>query len=108
MHQYNCYVDVLFFELSCGTVVFADILILLTYLLQTFSILAEEGTTFDFRGIRLDWFRLQAYATSNRTGLNLKKNRELAALINQIVFHTKMVDYLDEMLIETSDLSIFW
>ncbi|KAG7154973.1 Membrane-associated protein Hem-like [Homarus americanus] len=67
----------------------------------------EEGTSFDFRGIRLDWFRLQAYATGNRAGLNLKNNRELAALINQIVFHTKMVDYLDEMLIETSDLSIF-
>lgn len=69
---------------------------------------AEEGTTFDFRGIRLDWFRLQAFSTANRPGLNLKVSRELAALINQIIFHTKMVDYLDEMLIETSDLSIFW
>ncbi|XP_045128198.1 membrane-associated protein Hem-like isoform X1 [Portunus trituberculatus] len=68
---------------------------------------AEEGTPFDFRGIRLDWFRLQAYSTSNRPGLNLKDKRELAALINQIIFHTKVVDYLDEMLIETSDLSIF-
>lgn len=71
------------------------------------SVKQEEGTSFDFRGIRLDWFRLQAYSTSNRPGLNLKDKRELAALINQIIFHTKMVDYLDEMLIETSDLSIF-
>ncbi|XP_063868003.1 membrane-associated protein Hem-like isoform X2 [Scylla paramamosain] len=71
------------------------------------SVKQEEGTPFDFRGIRLDWFRLQAYSTSNRPGLNLKDKRELAALINQIIFHTKVVDYLDEMLIETSDLSIF-
>lgn len=68
----------------------------------------EEGTPFDFRGIRLDWFRLQAYSTSNRPGLNLREKRELPSLINQIMFRTKMVDYLDEMLIETSDLSIFW
>ncbi|XP_068207271.1 membrane-associated protein Hem isoform X2 [Palaemon carinicauda] len=71
------------------------------------SVKQEEGLAFDFRGIRLDWFRLQAYTTANRTGLRLRENRELSALINQIVFHTKMVDYLDEMLIETSDLSIF-
>ncbi|XP_047497315.1 membrane-associated protein Hem-like isoform X1 [Penaeus chinensis] len=71
------------------------------------SVKQEEGATFDFRGIRLDWFRLQAYSTSNRSGLHLKDHRELTALINQIVFHTKMVDFLDEMLIETSDLSIF-
>ncbi|CAL4093232.1 unnamed protein product, partial [Meganyctiphanes norvegica] len=67
----------------------------------------EEGIVFDFRGIRMDWFRLQAYSTANRSGLHLRENRELAALINQIVFHTKMVDYLDEMLVDTSDLSIF-
>ncbi|XP_050734485.1 membrane-associated protein Hem-like isoform X2 [Eriocheir sinensis] len=71
------------------------------------SVKQEEGTPFDFRGIRLDWFRLQAYSTSNRPGLNLMEKRELPSLINQIIFRTKMVDYLDEMLIETSDLSIF-
>lgn len=68
----------------------------------------EEGTPFDFRGIRLDWFRLQSYSSSIRPGLNLMERRELPSLINQIIFRTKMVDYLDEMLIETSDLSIFW
>ena len=72
------------------------------------SISVEEGVPFDFRGLRLDWFRLQVYSTSSRGGLQLRENRELATLLNQIVFHTKMVDYLDEMLSETSDLSIFW
>lgn len=28
--------------------------------------------------------------------------------MNTIIFHTKMVDSLVEMLVETSDLSIFW
>lgn len=29
-------------------------------------------------------------------------------MMNTIIFHTKMVDSLVEMLAETSDLSIFW
>ncbi|RWS27679.1 membrane-associated protein Hem-like protein, partial [Leptotrombidium deliense] len=67
----------------------------------------ENNEIFDFRGTRLDWFRLQAYCSVNRYPLNLFDNRELPILMNMIVFHTKMVDYLDEMLIETSDLSVF-
>ena len=71
----------------------------------------EEGCPFDFRGLRLDWLRLQVYC-SGGTGdsggsFNLRDHLELAALLNQIVFHTKMVDYLDDILLETSDLSIF-
>lgn len=68
----------------------------------------EEGTSFDFRGIRLDWFRLQVYSNSSKHGLKLKENRELATLLNQVTFHTMMVDNLDEILTETSDLSLFW
>lgn len=29
-------------------------------------------------------------------------------MMNTIIFHTKMVDSLVEMLVETSDLSVFW
>ncbi|XP_077986054.1 nck-associated protein 1-like [Glandiceps talaboti] len=67
----------------------------------------EEGDLFDFRGLRLDWFRLQAYTSVNRAALVLREHPELARTLNTICFHTKMVDYLDEMLVETSDLSIF-
>lgn len=74
----------------------------------------EDGCTFDFAGLRMDWFRLQVYCSKNSldtggpsAGIDLKKQREFAALLNQLVFHTKMVDNLDEMLLETSDLSIF-
>lgn len=68
----------------------------------------ENNELFDFRGLRLDWFRLQAYTSVSRYPMHLFDHRDLAVLLNMIIFHSKMVDYLDEMIIETSDLSIFW
>uniref|UniRef100_A0A0A9YNG5 Membrane-associated protein Hem n=5 Tax=Lygus hesperus TaxID=30085 RepID=A0A0A9YNG5_LYGHE len=67
----------------------------------------EDNEIFDFQGLRIDWFRLQASTSVAKSPLPLVEKRELASLIDTIVFHTKMVDYLDEILIETSDLSIF-
>ncbi|KAK3916021.1 Membrane-associated protein Hem [Frankliniella fusca] len=67
----------------------------------------EDNELMDFRPLRLDWFRLQAYTSVGKSSLSLAENRELAALIDTVVFHTKMVDYLDEVLVEASDLSIF-
>ncbi|XP_017304740.1 membrane-associated protein Hem-like, partial [Diaphorina citri] len=67
----------------------------------------EDNEVFDFRALRLDWFRLQAYTSVGKASLNLAEHKELASLIDTIGFHTKMVDYLDELLVETSDLSIF-
>nr|CAD7262547.1 unnamed protein product [Timema shepardi] len=67
----------------------------------------EENELFDFRAIRLDWFRLQAYTSVSKSPLVLAENRDLASLIDTIVFHTKMIDYLDEILVETSDFKIF-
>ena len=62
----------------------------------------------DFRGFRLDWFRLQAYTSTSKAVLSLSDNAELARTMNTIIFHTIMVDALDEIVNETSDLSIFW
>ncbi|XP_074604970.1 nck associated protein 1 Hem isoform X2 [Brevipalpus obovatus] len=67
----------------------------------------EAKEIFDFRGLRLDWFRLQAYSSVSRYPMNLFDHKDLALLMNLIVFHVKMVDYLDDMLTETSDLSLF-
>ncbi|NWS42437.1 NCKP1 protein, partial [Probosciger aterrimus] len=67
----------------------------------------EDGEVFDFRGMRLDWFRLQAYTSVSKASLGLADHRELGKMMNTIIFHTKMVDSLVEMLVETSDLSIF-
>jgi len=44
----------------------------------------------------------------NKAGLPLKDKKDIAKHMNTVVFHTKMVDFLDEMLIETSDLSVYW
>ena len=68
----------------------------------------EENELFDFVGLRLDWYRLQAYTSVDKASLVLKDHRSLAKHMNSVIFHTKMVDYLDEMLVETSDLSIYW
>ncbi|KAF8790133.1 Nck-associated protein 1 like protein [Argiope bruennichi] len=51
----------------------------------------EENELFDFRGLRLDWFRLQAYSSVAKYPLNLHEHRELASLLNTIVFHTKVL-----------------
>uniref|UniRef100_UPI00358E413E nck-associated protein 1-like isoform X2 n=1 Tax=Myxine glutinosa TaxID=7769 RepID=UPI00358E413E len=67
----------------------------------------EDGEVFDFRGLRLDWFRLQAYTSISRAALQLREQRDLGRMMNTVVFHTRMVDTLDDMLIDTSDLSTF-
>jgi len=56
----------------------------------------------------MDWIRLQAYTSVAKSPLVLAEHRELAISLDTIAFHTRMVDYLDEMMVETSDLSIFW
>ncbi|XP_006818857.1 nck-associated protein 1 [Saccoglossus kowalevskii] len=76
--------------------------------IQSLSIKQVENTeVFDFRGLRLDWFRLQAYTSVSKAALVLREHPDLGKTLNTICFHTKMIDYLDEMLVETSDLSIF-
>uniref|UniRef100_A0A8C9RSV4 Nck-associated protein 1 n=1 Tax=Scleropages formosus TaxID=113540 RepID=A0A8C9RSV4_SCLFO len=67
----------------------------------------EDGEVFDFRGMRLDWFRLQAYTSISEASLGIAEHQELGKTMNTVIFHTKMVDSLVEMLAETLDLSIF-
>ncbi|XP_003739913.2 membrane-associated protein Hem [Galendromus occidentalis] len=85
--------------------------LILSSICQTISTMTvkqvEEKCIFDLRGLRLDWFRLQTNAASSKYPLNLDGRSDLAILMNTIVFHTKMVDYLDKVLQETSDLSVF-
>ena len=44
----------------------------------------------------------------SKGGLSLVEHKDLAKHINTLVYHSRMVDSLDEMLNETSDLSIYW
>lgn len=50
----------------------------------------------------------QAYTSVSKASLGIADHKELGKMMNTIIFHTKMVDSLVEMLVETSDLSIFW
>uniref|UniRef100_A0A8C7MP48 Nck-associated protein 1 n=1 Tax=Oncorhynchus kisutch TaxID=8019 RepID=A0A8C7MP48_ONCKI len=51
--------------------------------------------------------RLPAYTSVSKASLGIADHRELGKMMNTIIFHTKMVDSLVEMLVETSDISIF-
>ncbi|XP_049739314.1 nck-associated protein 1-like isoform X1 [Elephas maximus indicus] len=67
----------------------------------------DNGEKFEFSGLRLDWFRLQVYTSVTKAPLHLHENPDLAKVMNLIVFHSQMLDSVEKMLVETSDLSIF-
>lgn len=84
--------------------------IILSSLHQTIASLTvkqvELGETFDFRAFRLDWFRLQTYMSA-KSPMKITDHVDMARLFDSMIFHTRMIDNLDETLVETSDLSIF-
>ncbi|XP_053311931.1 nck-associated protein 1-like [Spea bombifrons] len=67
----------------------------------------ENKETFNFRALRLDWFRLQAYTSVSKAPLSLRDNPDLGKVMNLITFHSLMLDSIEELIEETSDLSIF-
>ena len=54
------------------------------------------------------FYVLQAYTSVRGTSPELKDNRDLAVLMNNVSFHSKLVDVPERLLMEVSDLSIFW
>ncbi|XP_038149173.1 nck-associated protein 1-like [Cyprinodon tularosa] len=84
--------------------------VLMSSFVSTLSALSikqvDNKEEFDLRGIRMDWLRLQAYTSVNKAPLPLKDYPDLAKVMNMIQFHTRMVDSVEEMLYETSELSI--
>jgi len=44
----------------------------------------------------------------SKAALSLRDNQSLAKLMNTVMFHCRIVDDLDEMVVETSDLSSLW
>ncbi|CAJ0604279.1 unnamed protein product [Cylicocyclus nassatus] len=71
------------------------------------SSISSINSDTDLRALRLDWFRFQARTSMARSPFLLIKNRKLAVIMNTNVFHLKMIDLQDEMLKETSDLSVY-
>ena len=66
---------------------------------------------FDLSGLRMDWARLQGYISSI-SGMRMAKMDEFkknkaAEILNNIGFHTNLVDNMESLLAETSDMSLF-
>ncbi|XP_040573731.1 membrane-associated protein Hem [Lepeophtheirus salmonis] len=85
--------------------------IILSSICQTISDLTVEQVedpdhVFDFRGLRLDWCRLQSYTSSAGSNL-IRVFQQISGQLNTITFHTRLVDGLEDMLTETSDLGVF-
>uniref|UniRef100_H9H7D3 NCK associated protein 1 like n=1 Tax=Monodelphis domestica TaxID=13616 RepID=H9H7D3_MONDO len=59
----------------------------------------DTGEKFDFSGLRLDWFRLQTYTSVNKAPMHLYENPDLAKIMNLIVFHSRMLDSVEEILL---------
>ena len=57
---------------------------------------------------RINHVCLQAYTSVRGSSPELKDNRDLAILMNNVSFHSRLVDTQDDILNEVSDLSIFW
>ncbi|XP_062401787.1 nck-associated protein 1-like [Sardina pilchardus] len=66
----------------------------------------ENGEEFDFRALRMDWLRLQAYTSVVKAPLSLKESPDLAKIMNMTQFHTRVMDDMDGLLQETAELSI--
>ncbi|RMX61247.1 hypothetical protein pdam_00007400 [Pocillopora damicornis] len=85
-----------------------DISIIMTSFIEDLTLLnvkqVEAGDTFDFESLRLDWMRLQAYTSVRGAAPELKDNRDLAVLMNNVAFHSKLVDTPERLLNEISDL----
>uniref|UniRef100_A0A2C9L0W9 Uncharacterized protein n=1 Tax=Biomphalaria glabrata TaxID=6526 RepID=A0A2C9L0W9_BIOGL len=88
-----------------------DELVLLNSFVESLSglqdIAGNDYNNVQLKGFRLDWFRFQAMTSGSKVNLELKTVGELAKHMNTVIFHTKMVDSLDEMLEETTELSIY-
>lgn len=61
----------------------------------------------DLRAIRLDWFRIQANTSLYRSTFKLQNHMQFTFAMNTTIFHLRQVDELEELLRETSDLSIY-
>jgi hypothetical protein len=75
---------------------------------NTCSTSSADGMRLHSRAVRLDWFRFQALTSVARSAFKMQTHANFVMAMNTAIFHLKQIDDLDEMLRETSDLSIYW
>lgn len=66
------------------------------------------GTGCDLRGLRLDWARVQVHMGARRTSAQLRDLAGVSVCLNNMSFFSRLVDDLEGVLRDTSDLSFYW
>lgn len=75
---------------------------------QALRLLRTVVVFFNFKLIfAVVWFA-KAYTSVNKAALSLRDNQNLARIMNSVIFHCRVVDDVDELVYETSDLSTLW
>ncbi|KAL5111341.1 Nck-associated protein 1 [Taenia crassiceps] len=62
----------------------------------------------EFTSLRLDWLRLQAILSSKDSPLPLANCRRLAEHLHSTTFHTRLIDQVEDLLRQVSDLSVYY
>ncbi|KAL7078798.1 hypothetical protein ACQ4LE_002746 [Meloidogyne hapla] len=74
--------------------------------IQALANISVDGI--DSRGVHLDWFRFQSLTSIGRSTFKLQVHANFAVAMNTALFHLKHIgNGLDDLLRETSDLSIY-
>jgi NCK-associated protein 1 len=63
---------------------------------------------YDFRGLRLNWYRIEAAMSLQSAPVAIVRARELSLKFHQIVWHTRNVDEIDALLDEFGSLADLW
>lgn len=80
---------------------------MLTQLVEVEDKIASN-TAYEFTSLGLDWLRLQATLSAKDSPLVLADCHRLVEHLHSTIFHTRLVDQLDDLLRQVSDLSIFF
>ncbi|KAL5966644.1 Nck-associated protein 1 [Taenia solium] len=82
---------------------------MLTQLREVEDILTSSSPRHcEFTSLRLDWLRLQAILSSKDSPLPLANCRRLAEHLHSTTFHTRLIDQIEDLLRQVSDLSVYY
>ncbi|KAM7541124.1 hypothetical protein Aperf_G00000035243 [Anoplocephala perfoliata] len=82
---------------------------MLTQLREVEDILTSNSPRHcEFASLRLDWLRLQAILSAKDSPLPLTNCRRLAEHLHSTTFHTRLIDQIEDLLRQVSDLSVYY
>ncbi|VDL61930.1 unnamed protein product [Hymenolepis diminuta] len=82
---------------------------MLTQLREVEDILTSSAPRHcEFVSLRLDWLRLQAILSAKDSPLPLINCRRLAEHLHSTTFHTRLIDQIEDLIRQVSDLSVYY